>query len=175
MIVLAFRHVVVEGTAVRRVACEKCHQPFEYVLKRREALDTVPLPSLIRSAERICRERVERRLATAADPNPCPACGWVQANMIPELRRRFFRPLATWGAFFAVASGFLSVLFLALGVWFHFYPFDLDVNWFGVAAASAGGCVLGLMLVAARSTLGALRYRARGYFGDARGFQVKLS
>src|SRR5688500_14369563 len=107
MILLVFRHVVVKGETVRHVVCEKCHQSFDYVLTRRAALDTVPLPFLVRAAERICGERVARRLAGDVDPHPCPACGWMQRGMIPELRRRFARPVATWGIFFAVASGFL--------------------------------------------------------------------
>jgi hypothetical protein len=162
MIHLHFRHVVARGEVVRRVECEKCRRPFEYMLARKAALDTVPLPPLVRSAERIVRERVGEKLATGVDPHPCPWCGWVQAAMVPELRRRFCGPLRTWGVFFAVASAFLAMTSVAMGWW---YPRDgLDMDWYGVAAASAGGCALGASLVGVRHLLGRLRYRTGGHY-----------
>ena len=162
MIVLVFRHVVERGEVLRRVECERCHSPFEYVLRRKAALDTVPLPVLVRKAERIVRERLARKLAGGVDPHPCPACGWVQAAMVPELRRRFASPLRTWGVFFSVAAAFLAAVCGAVGLWAR--PDGMDVDWYGIAAASAGGCVLGMTLVGLRRLLGRLRYRAGGHY-----------
>jgi hypothetical protein len=162
MIVFVFRHVVARGEVVRRVECERCHRPFEFVLRRKAAVDTVPLPALVRSAERIVRERLARKLTAGVDPHPCPSCGWVQAAMVPELRRRFASPLRAWGTFFAVASAFLALVCGAVGLWAR--PDGVDVDWYGIAAASAGGCALGAALVGFRRLLGRLRYRAGGHY-----------
>lgn len=162
MIHLHFKHVVARVEIVRRVECEKCGGAFDYVLSRKAALDTVPLPALVRLAERIVRERVGKQLATGIDPHPCPSCGWVQAAMVPELRRRCCGPLRTWGVFFAVACAFLAAICAAVGLWFR--PDGVDIDWYGIAAASAGGCALGVALVGVRHLLGRLRYRAGGHY-----------
>jgi hypothetical protein len=161
ILVLFFRHVVAKGEVVRRVECERCHGPFEYVLQREAALDTLPLPPLVRSAERIVRERVARKLSDGVDPHPCPACGWVQSAMVPELRRRFASSLRALGLAFALASAFLGVVCGVVGRWFR--PDGVDVDWYGIAAASAAGCVLGLALMGLRRLLARLRYRAAGH------------
>jgi hypothetical protein len=174
IIVFIVQHVVVRGEITRHVVCDKCHHAFDYVLARSAALDTVPLPILVRKAEQICRERLSRRLAADVDPHPCPACGWVQAHMVPELRRRFAKPLGTVGLFLAIAFAALGLLFLALGVWFRFYPVDADVDWFGIAIASAAGCALGILMMLARSLLGMLRYRAGGHVSNSRASGASL-
>jgi hypothetical protein len=47
-------------------------------------------------------------------------------------------------------------------LWFR--PDGLDVDWYGIAAASAGGCALGAALVGVRHVLGRLRYRTGGHY-----------
>ena len=87
--------------------------------------------------------------------------------MVRELRRRFAGRLRTAGAYLAIACAFLVILFLALGAWFHFHPIDFDLDWFGVAAASAAGCALGGLMILARRALGSLRYRAGAHYTRA--------
>ena len=84
--------------------------------------------------------------------------------MVPEMRRRFAGPLRAWGMFFAVASAFLAVVCLGMGLWYGAHPSGLDVDWYGIAAASAAGCAAGALLIGARYLLGVLRYRPRGHF-----------
>ena len=155
-----FRHVVARGEVTRQVVCDHCRHAYAYVLKRSAALDTIPFPPLVRSAERITRERVARRLAADVDPHPCPACGRMQAHMVPELRRRFLSPLRTWGVFFSVSCASLAAISLAVGLYFRAHPTDFDLDWFGVAAASSAGAAFGVLMILARRLLGVLRYRA---------------
>jgi hypothetical protein len=163
MIVLVVRHVVAGGTAIKHVQCERCRREFDYALSRSVALDTLPLPWLVRSAERICGERLRRRLAEDVEPVSCPSCGWMQSHMIPALRRQFLRPLRSLGASFAYAGGALSILMLSLAVLFTFVSTDLDINWLGIAGAGAGAGALGLLLVWFRSQLGRIRYGKSGF------------
>ena len=152
------KHIKAHGQATRVVVCERCDHRYEYVVTRSYAIDTIPLPLLIRSAERICNERLKKRLALAIDPIPCPSCGWMQSSMVPELRKRFLRPLAAIGVFFAIASAALALIAFGCGIWFYFDPIQDDINCFGLAAAGAGGSACGILLTLLRSLLARIRY-----------------
>jgi hypothetical protein len=163
MIVLVVRHLAASGEVARHVTCERCGARFDYRLARSAAIDTVPLPSLVRRAEEICRERLARRLAKDVEPVACPSCGWMQSEMVDELRRRCVGGLRALGIVFAIASAALSMVFVSLGIWFRFYPIKLDIDCWGIAAAGAAGSGLGLMMIGLRALLGRLRYGAHRY------------
>jgi hypothetical protein len=122
------------------------------------AIDTVPFPGLVRQAEEICRVRLARRLARDVEPVACPSCGWMQAEMVEELRRRFAGGLRALGIVFAIASGALSILFVGLGIWFRVRPTKIDIDCWGIAWAGAAGCAVGLMMIGLRALLGRVRY-----------------
>ena len=162
MIVLTFRHVVMRGQASRQMTCEKCRHAFTYVVAREVALDTVPFPPLIRRAEDICRQRLARRLARDVEPVACPACGWMGAEMVCELGRRYAGGLRGLGVAIMVACVALALACAAAGVYFHGRPKAMDVNWFGVSGVSLACGVLGWMLLGIRAVAGRLRYGGAG-------------
>jgi hypothetical protein len=131
-------------------------------MERSTAIDTVPLPSLVRRAEEICQQRLAARLAKDVEPVACPSCGWMQGEMVDELRRRFASGLRACGIVFAIASAALSIVFVSLGIWFRFRPITLDLDCWGIAGAGAAGFVVGLMLIGLRALLGKWRYRSWG-------------
>jgi hypothetical protein len=168
-VTLHFRHVVATHEVQRRVTCEKCNHEYRYVLSRSSALDTIPIPNLIKRAEQICRDRVARRLSEGVEPVCCPACGWMQSQMIPELRRRFASGIRTMGSFFALASAALAIVFLLLGIWHDVSPrrfAGVDVDWFGIAGAGAAGCAIGLLMILVRFGFGVIRYRRHGFASE---------
>lgn len=167
-IVLTFRHVAMTGETQREVSCEQCRHSFSYRLVRCSALDSVPLPNLVRRAEQICQDRVAKLLASGIEPVACPACGWMQSHMVRELRRRYAGWIKTIGTYFAVASAGITAICLPLGIWWWLSPGQpegIDMNWFGLAGAGAAGCALGLLIIALRALLGMLRYHAGGFAG----------
>ena len=162
MLVLHFRHLEASGDVLRHVTCERCKRGFDYRLERSTAIDTVPLPMLVRQAEAICQRRLAARLATDVEPVACPSCGWMQAEMVEELRRRFAGGLRACGIVFAIASATLSIVFALMGIWFWYRPLRLDLDCWGIAGAGAAGCLVGLMMIGLRAVLGRWRYRAWG-------------
>jgi hypothetical protein len=165
-IVLHFRHITAAGQAERQVVCDRCRHAYVYHIQRKTALDTFPLPALIRQAEATCERRLQRRLARDVEPVECPACGWMQSHMIPELRRRFAGRLRTIGAYLAIACAVLALMCAAPGVWFKLSPprpGGLDIDWLGMALLAAAGSAFGFVMIGFRLLLGLLRYRARGF------------
>src|SRR5438874_2630964 len=84
------------GSIVRDVTCEKCGCAYHYRLVRRgEGHGHSPYHLNNRGAERRAHDRAQRRLAKMlardVDPVPCPDCGWIQQEMVHEVRRRRLR------------------------------------------------------------------------------------
>jgi len=163
MFVLIVRHLTLSGSVERHVTCERCQKPFSYLLKRHTAIDTIPLPPLIRQAEQICRQRLARQLAEGAEPVSCSSCNWVQSDMIPELRRRVFRPLATLGMFLAVACAAGALIFLIVALAVDPNSQFAEVNWFGLAGAFLGGSAVAAGMIHLRTLLARLRYAPGGF------------
>jgi hypothetical protein len=162
-------HIVLRGGVAKNVTCEKCGQGYTYRLDRTVKLDVMPpLPVLVRRGERICHERLARRLFHDVEPVPCPSCGWMQSNTVPELRRRFLRPLKTFGTFIAVSGAALVLLSLGVGIYFRVRPSDADVNYIGIAAACMGVVALGVLLILLQKLFGRLRYRHPGFASRAK-------
>jgi hypothetical protein len=66
---------LVSGRTTKVVSCENCHRRYAYELDR-----------VGHGAEHL-----ERLLAEGVEAIPCPACGWYQSGMLPEVRKRHCR------------------------------------------------------------------------------------
>jgi hypothetical protein len=83
----------------KQVRCEQCDYEYEYELIRRAKGEAFSPFNLLndrarRAAERRADRKLERLLATGTDSAPCPECGWLQRDMVRELRRRSTSRLA---------------------------------------------------------------------------------
>lgn len=159
--VFAYKHVVASGSAEKHVTCEHCGQAFSYLVTRHAALDTVPLPALTRQASEISQQRCADALVEGVEAVSCPACGWVQAHMVVELRRRVASWLRTAGMYLAVACGAMALVSMAVGV---FCDPGADFDAAGMALASGGACAVSLLALPIRSLIGRLRYRRNSGF-----------
>jgi hypothetical protein len=98
-----FVHVHVEtytaariGARTKHVQCEQCGTTYEYRCIRRavgtgSATYGIGKERAQRKAAERAERLLERRLLKGIDPVPCPACGWVQREMVDELNRRRYR------------------------------------------------------------------------------------
>jgi hypothetical protein len=105
------------GAVVRDVACEKCGCAYHYKLVRRgQGTGSAPYyigqGSAQRRAESGARDSVERLLARDIDPVPCPDCGWFQADMVREVRRRSLRWLRTVAIFGGILTAGALLIYL---------------------------------------------------------------
>src|SRR4051794_26124698 len=86
------------GSVVRHVECEKCNCFYAYELVRR-GTGRATSPYMLnnagaqRRADRRAAADLRKQLRTGVDPAACPDCGWYQATMVREMRRRRLRPL----------------------------------------------------------------------------------
>jgi hypothetical protein len=97
------------GSIRQRASCEKCGSAYTYLVTR-QGLGQGTSPYMLDNAgaaER-AREAAQRRLndklQKAIDPVPCPKCGWVQANMVEEARRRRLRWMRNVGIFLPILT-----------------------------------------------------------------------
>ena len=95
MFVYAARNYTSAVTLARPadVTCEKCSCRYRYKLVRRatgrsSAPYGLGAEGAKRRAQELAVKAVGRRLATGVDPVACPDCGWFQADMVRDLRRR---------------------------------------------------------------------------------------
>ncbi len=80
----------VRGQAPKLTQCEKCGHEYVYFLSRRASGEgTSILFADNKGARERAHERAAERLAAkldnACDPVPCPACGWLQRDMIARM------------------------------------------------------------------------------------------
>jgi hypothetical protein len=109
------------GTVVKRVTCEKCSCAYAYELTR-QARGTGTSPYFLDNAgaEHRARTQASKRLRRALehgiDPVGCPDCGWYQADMATEARRRRLRwivPVAI--VLLALAGAFALIVGMVWG------------------------------------------------------------
>src|SRR5436309_1991742 len=96
------------GTAVRTVKCEKCGSDYCYRLFRRgQASGSSPYgldnKGSQRRAETAAAKKLQKLLLYGVDPVACLDCGWIQAEMVQELRKRYYR----WMNILAICLGIL--------------------------------------------------------------------
>jgi hypothetical protein len=84
--------VTLSGTKLKGVHCESCHTEYVYQMKRTVKGSGTSLLFLDnqgargragQDAENNLRGKLDREIEVV----PCPICGWVQATMVPKLRR----------------------------------------------------------------------------------------
>lgn len=107
----------ISGKSQKSVCCEKCGSNYAYHMVRRgfdrsSSAYGIGNASAKAAAERGARGKLAKRLAQDSDPVACPDCGWVQAHMVADLRRRSHAWLKTV-AWVVLALGLASV---ALGI-----------------------------------------------------------
>jgi len=84
------------GSIRKSVSCEKCSSAYSY-LATRQAVGQGTSPYMLDNAGAANRardaaqRRLQDRLRDAVNIVPCPRCGWVQASMATEARRRRLR------------------------------------------------------------------------------------
>jgi hypothetical protein len=116
--VLVTYNVSAQGTRVAQVTCEHCGSSYCYHLTRtthahvHEIYDLAGNTAFRRAQDR-AQAKLRRLLETAADPVPCPECGWYQKNMLPSLRRSrlpWMRAVARWSLALVLIPLVISVV-----------------------------------------------------------------
>lgn len=92
------KHVSVPrvGQIEKVVSCERCNCRYGYVVYRRAiGSGTYSIwgrkDKAVHSANSKAESQVQKLLERAIEPVPCPGCGWMQSEMVREMRRRFAR------------------------------------------------------------------------------------
>jgi hypothetical protein len=100
------------GAVARNVKCEKCGRWYHYMLLREGTADAgrSDESEAADAAAAWASYRLTRGLETGVDVVPCPDCGWVQAEMAGEARRRAGRPW-TWISVCLLGAAGLILLF----------------------------------------------------------------
>ena len=88
----------------RQVVCEKCGCRYAYDVTRRGGGRSANRGR----AQRQAQTHLARKIATAVEPVACPDCGWYQADMVAEIRRRQHR-WTSWAAIFVPVLGVFTV------------------------------------------------------------------
>jgi hypothetical protein len=109
----------ISGTVVRRVTCEKCACAYAYELVRAASGGATSIYLLDNSgAEYRARTRANKKLRRAlergVEPVQCPDCGWFQADMVQEARRRLVRGLMPAAAVCLTLAGAMALIMGAL-------------------------------------------------------------
>jgi len=101
----------VSGTAVAECTCEGCGVEYVYFVTREVSAQVKNMMwedrvSAEKNATVLAEAKLEKTLATAIDPVPCPACGLLQADMVRAAKWR----VLTWVFGAAMAVAFVFVL-----------------------------------------------------------------
>jgi hypothetical protein len=139
----------------KQVRCEQCDCEYGYELIRRAKGEAVTLFHLFqqraqRAASRRAECKLEKRLARGIDVAPCPQCGWVQREMVRELRGRSTSKLAfvRWLIPCALATSALTLAGAAAARGGGPFPSEVRVM---LTAFSAAAAISGALLVAITS------------------------
>ena len=84
--------VGVPGQTTKVVRCEACGRTYAYELERigYGYADGFTANSVSLARQR-AEEDLQRLLAIGVEAIPCPACGWYQSDMVPQVRSRHRR------------------------------------------------------------------------------------
>lgn len=111
-----------EGSCLKSVECEVCGERFEYEVHR-EALGEDSFgwseTARLRNARLNAEKNLVKALAAAAEPIPCPGCGWMQQSMVEAVRGRSYpglRKMANGFLMIGVGS-IVCIPLAALGAW----------------------------------------------------------
>ena len=102
------------GSTLRAVICEKCGGDYFYELSR-VGVGSGTSPYYLNDsgaqarADRRAQQKLDAALRASADPVPCPHCGWLQEQMVREVRRRWLKGVRKWAAI-ALFAGLIVLL-----------------------------------------------------------------
>jgi hypothetical protein len=152
---LGYAYEAAQTAAVwETVRCEKCKEHYHYEKIRRgvggarKGWAGLSLPMTLSAeqrAEKLAAYRLMRALERGIDVVPCPSCGWVQGDMVREMKRSTARGLI-WLAWLVVIVGLMYGAYQVGSVLFD-AEVDVDaLKWRGAAWAALAGVVGGLVL-----------------------------
>ncbi|MFO0965463.1 MAG: hypothetical protein U0793_07735 [Gemmataceae bacterium] len=109
------------GSAAKIVSCETCGKKYVYEVRRLSQGQAIHLISSEGEgakalAQRIAAHDLKKQLDAAIEVVPCPACGWIQADMLPTARRRHLRRVKILGIF--ILLGLVLPLVMTVGAVF---------------------------------------------------------
>jgi hypothetical protein len=86
-------NAAISGATVKHVVCESCGTEYVYAANRRGGGTAVSFLFLDNEGARERSQRnaakaLEKQLAEAVDPVPCPKCSCYQAAMVAELKKK---------------------------------------------------------------------------------------
>jgi hypothetical protein len=146
------------GSVVRHARCEKCSCEYGYEMVRR-ATGSGHSPYCLNNsgaqdrANAQASRALRRALEKGADPVACPECGWYQADMVRDMRRRRGRRAARWGVGLLLVGAVLGTF---VGIWYAnaIRPWEAQ-TWVwvggvvgGFVAAGAGCLLLKMAMIA---------------------------
>src|SRR5262245_44687358 len=73
------------GTAPKRVVCENCSRPYAFKIRQTVAAESFYSQ---KAADNSAEAALRLALAHGLPMMPCPACGWYQADMVADFRKR---------------------------------------------------------------------------------------
>jgi hypothetical protein len=113
------RVVEAQGQTIKEVRCEACERCYTYELKRFGfGTDST------RAAEDL-----KEKLDVGFEVIPCPDCGWYQANMLPEMRRRHRRWMVHLGQCLTVGLVPVAVLGTVIYAGFADQEIEPTIPW----------------------------------------------
>jgi hypothetical protein len=89
-----------QGQAAKLVCCEQCQFEYVYLIARKASGEGtswlfVDNQGAQQRAQDAAAERLTAKLERARDVVPCPACGWLQKDMVERARRQRYGWMAT--------------------------------------------------------------------------------
>ncbi len=108
--------VTATGSLIKQVCCEKCNYEYQYKVQR---IGTGYGTSLLwldndgasQRANRNASSDLDKKLARAIEPIPCPSCRWYQRNMISIVKLREAKNTLLFG----LLTAFVIFLVSSLG------------------------------------------------------------
>ena len=142
----------VQGTVIKAVTCEKCGAAYQYESVRTasggaESPYFMDETGAARRAEDRAVGYLQDLLAKACDPVPCPRCGWLQADMVREVKRRRLRWMLRAAIILPVAT---LISLVCAAAFMSSKPYALEDNQSTLLLIGAAGLGLGAALALGR-------------------------
>src|SRR5437867_4255362 len=105
----------VKGSAWRKLHCETCNQEYVFQVKAtaraaETALYGIGSGGANERTRRHANANQRRLLQHIVEPVPCPICGWYQADMCDEIKRRRYGWLLHMSICLIVIGGFADLI-----------------------------------------------------------------
>jgi hypothetical protein len=99
----------------QNVRCEKCGQFYHYPIFREGfgSYAAIDEDAAVHAASSIAQARVINAIDRGVEIVPCPSCGWVQDDMVREMKRRTAQPLHFIGIALVVIA---ALIVLGVGI-----------------------------------------------------------